>query len=262
MIAQEIPTIDWDGLQETKPWLKTEVWSPVPDVVTPGYLTAAPSDAIVLFDGTNLDKWQKPVIGYPANMDQAAATAKALFKQDQSIPQAAGWIVKDGVMIVKPGAGAIETKQDFGSCQLHVEWLSPTDPAKEGQMYSNSGVFLMKFYEVQVLNSYENKTYPNGQAGSLYKQHIPLVNASRPSGEWQSYDIIFDAPIIEKNKVVKPAKITVLHNGVLIQNGVELLGPTIYFQKPYNIVHPGKLPIVLQDHGDMVRFRNIWIREL
>jgi hypothetical protein len=217
----------------------TEIYKEL-EVVTPGEGTKAPSDAIVLFDGTNLDAW--------------------VSVNDEGL---APWKVENGIAIVEPGSGFIKTKQHFADVQLHIEWMSPVAEGKEGQLYSNSGVFFMGKYEVQVLNSFENPTYNNGQAGSVYKQHIPLVNASKAPGTWQEYDIIFMAPkFSEKGTVVSPARITVFHNGVLIQNNVELLGPTLYIGAPHYEAHEGKLPLYLQDHGDPVQFRNIWIREL
>lgn len=257
----EIPKIDWAGLQKTKPWEATEQWKPVPEKVTPGFITAPPSDAIVLFDGSNLEAWQKPKYSYGARMDEVTAIIAARAKQQEY--SEAEWLVKDGAMIVKPGGGPIETKQAFGDIQLHIEWLAPATEGKEGQGYSNSGVFLMGLYEIQVLNSYENKTYPNGQAGAMYKQHIPLVNASRPPGEWQSYDIVFNAPRFDEDgKLERTATITAFHNGVLIQNNAELEGPCVYIGKAHYVPHAEKLPLLLQDHGDKVRFRNIWVREL
>ncbi len=259
--AQEVKPVDWEELRKTEPWKKTEVWEPVPEKVVPGYWTAPPSDAIVLFGGKDLSHWHKPKYAYGVSMDNVQDILNA--KVNNPTHTAPEWTVKDGALVVKPGGGAIETKQAFGDVQLHLEWLSPTDPGKEGQAYSNSGVFLMGLYEVQILNSYENKTYPNGQAGSIYKQSIPMVNASRPPGEWQSYDIVFMAPRFDDaGNLEKPAYITVFHNGVLIQNNFELKGPAIYIGEPSYIPHPEKLPLLLQDHGDKVRFRNIWIREL
>ncbi len=261
MFAQEGTELDWDELQKTKPWHKSEVWDPIPEKVTPGILNSPPSDAIVLFDGTDLSAWQHPKFDYGARMDQVAAILDQKINHPEFTDP--GWIVKDGAMIVEPGTGAIETKRAFGDVQLHVEWLAPVDPGKKDQGYSNSGIFLMGLYEVQVLNSYENKTYSNGQAGSLYKQSIPLVNASRPPGEWQAYDIVFNAPkFTDDGTVEKPASITVFHNGVLIQNNFELKGPCVYIGEPYYIMHPAKMPLLLQDHSDKVRYRNIWIREL
>lgn len=261
VLAQEVIEIDWDELDKTEPWKATEQWEPVPPKVTPGTYTSAPSDAIVLFDGRDLNAWHTPKYDYGVRMDHVESIIKAKVNHPEHTPPQ--WTVKDGAMIVNPGTGAIETKQAFGDVQLHLEFLAPVDPGKEGQGYSNSGVFFMGLYEVQVLNSYENETYPNGQAGAVYKQHIPLVNASRPPGEWQSYDIVFNAPrFSEDGELERPAYLTVFHNGVLIQNHVELKGPAIYIGKPYYTPHPAKLPLLLQDHGNKVRFRNIWVRPL
>ena len=191
LIAQPIE-IDFSALQATKPWAATEQWEPKPAKVTPGIYTAPPSDATVLFNGSDLKAWHKPKYGYGTRMDQVESIIK--WKATHSENSAAEWTVKDGELIVKPGSGAIETNQSYGDVQLHIEWLTPEDPGKESQGYSNSGIFFMGLYEIQVLNSYENETYANGQAGSMYKQLIPLVNASRPPGEWQTYDIVFIAP--------------------------------------------------------------------
>ncbi|MCI5080930.1 MAG: DUF1080 domain-containing protein [Saprospiraceae bacterium] len=247
--------------QEMKPE-DTEVWEPEPVKVTPGVFTAPPSDAIVLFDGSDLSNWIRPKYTVGATLE----SIKTMIENQQKTnfegtdPE---WMVKDGAMIVKPGGGAIETKQKFGSVQLHIEFLCPYDPGKESQGYSNSGVFFMGMYELQVLNSYENRTYSNGQAGAMYKQHPPLVNASRPPGEWQMYDVVFNAPQFNRDGSVKtPASITVFHNGVLVQNHTVLEGPTLYIGKSSYVKHADKLPIVLQDHGNKVRFRNIWLREL
>ena len=201
---------------------------------------APPSDAIVLFDGTNLSSWES-----------------------QSGSEPADWFVEDGYFEVAPGTGGIRTKQGFGDVQLHVEWASPNPPRGEGQDNGNSGVFLMGMYEIQVLNSYENKTYPDGQASAVYGQYPPLVNATRPPGEWQVYDIIFRAPRFEDDgSLAAPATVTVLHNGVLVQNHVPLTGPTGHHQRPPYKKHESRLPIALQDHSHPVRFRNIWLREL
>jgi hypothetical protein len=217
----------------------TELWEPVPPMVTPGEGISAPSDAIILFDGSGLNEWTETT-GGPA-----------------------GWTVADGCMTVKPGTGIIKTKRVFGDCQLHIEWRSPAEVSGEGQGRGNSGIFLQDLYEVQVLDCYNNKTYSNGQTGSIYKQSIPLVNACKKPGEWQVYDIIYMAPRFNENgRVAVPARITVLHNGVLIQNNVEIRGTTEYIGSPRNVVHGLKEPLSLQDHGNLVSYRNIWIREL
>lgn len=249
--------------QEIDPEL-TEAWEPVPEKVTPGIFPGSPpSDAVILFDGKGLSQWRKTLVGYGGSMAEVEKVAKKRAAMTEYEEQDAEWEVKDGAMIVVPGTGAIETRRAFGDIQLHIEWLSPVDPGKTGQGYSNSGIFLMGTYEIQVLNSYENPTYSNGQAGAMYKQSIPLVNACRPPGEWQYYDIIFTAPrFAGDGSLIKPATITAFHNGILIQNHFELKGPCIYRGEPHYVPHPEKLPLLLQDHGDRVRFRNIWVREL
>ncbi len=216
----------------------TEVWEPVPALVTPGSGTSAPSDAIVLFDGKDLSQWEAEKGG------------------------AAPWTVSGGAMTVAPKKGGIKTKASFEDFQLHIEWRAPSVVKGEGQGRGNSGIFLQSNYELQVLDNYNNKTYSNGQAASLYKQTIPLVNACKKPGEWQAYDVIWTAPRFNDDGSVKsPARITVLHNGVLVQNHTELLGKTLYISKPFYEKH-GALPIMLQDHGDLVSYRNIWIRKL
>jgi Domain of Unknown Function (DUF1080) len=229
----------------------TEVWEPVPPVVTPGHENAAPpSDAIILFDGKNLDEWV-------SNRDKSPAR----------------WTVADGVMTVSKerGAGNIETKRTFRNYQLHVEWRIPENITGSDQARGNSGVFLASTgsgdagYELQILDSYNNKTYVNGQAGSMYKQGIPLVNPARKPGEWQSYDVVWMAPTFNADGSVKtPAYVTVLFNGVLVQNHFELQGETLYIGKPFYKQYD-KAPIKLQAHGDAsepISFRNIWVREL
>lgn len=259
--AQEVIEIDWEELRKTEPWRATEQWEPVPPKVSSGRHMAPPSDATILFDGNNLDAWHTPKHDYGVRMDHVKSIIKAKVNHPEHTPPQ--WDIKDGALVVKPGAGALETKQSFGDIQLHIEFLAPVDVGKEGQGYSNSGVFFMGLYEIQILNSYENETYPNGQAGAVYKQHIPLVNASRPPGEWQYYDIVFNAPrFSEKGELEQPAYMTVFHNGVLIQNHVELKGPAIYIGDPYYTPHPKKMPLLLQDHGNRVRYRNIWVRSL
>ena len=227
---------------EMEPWQRaelSEVWEPVPPVVVaePGQ---APSDAIVLFDGTDLEAWESASDGSEARWS----------------------IDADGALTVVAGAGGIRTKQEFCDVQLHLEWRTPAEISGEGQGRGNSGVFLQERYEIQVLDSYENETYPNGQAASLYKQSIPLVNASRPPGTWQSYDIIFMAPRFDASDALEKAgTVTVLHNGVLVQNHVEIQGTTEWIGPPQVDAH-GCAPLYLQDHGDEVSFRNIWIREI
>ncbi|MEN8227527.1 MAG: DUF1080 domain-containing protein [Bacteroidota bacterium] len=218
---------------------ETEDWSRKPEVITPGEGTHPPSDAILLYGGADdLDNWVSDSDG-PAK-----------------------WKAEDFLTVV-PKTGGIKSKQSFGDIQLHVEWRSPEVVKGDGQGRGNSGIFLMGKYEVQVLDSYENSTYYNGQAGSLYKQHIPLVNACRPPGQWQTYDIIFTAPRFNKDASLEsPAYVTVIHNGVLIQNHVELKGPTLFIGKPEYKQHPEKLPLGLQDHSNPVSYRNIWVREL
>ena len=217
----------------------TEAWEPEPAVVVPGEGAAPPSDAIVLFDGSDLSHWRQ-VDGKEAQ-----------------------WLVEDGAVTVAPGSGNIETRDGFGDVQLHIEWRTPAVVKGEGQGRGNSGIFLQKRYEVQVLDSHDNRTYSNGQAASIYKQHIPLVNASRGPGEWQAYDIVFEAPrFADDGALVTPAYVTVFHNGVLVQNHVELSGPTEYIGVPVYQAHPLREPLELQDHGNPVSFRKIWIREL
>ncbi len=219
----------------------TEVWYPVPAKVTPGATPGAPpSDAILLFDGKNLDAWKS------AGGDQPAA-----------------WNIVDGQMVVAPGTGDIQTREKFGDVQLHVEWLDPVlPPDKVNQDRGNSGVFLQDVYEVQVLDNFENKTYVNGMVGSIYKQFPPLVNAAWAAEHWQTYDIIFTAPrFAADGSLASPARLTVLLNGVLVQNNAVLQGGTTYVGTPSYQPH-GDMPLRLQDHGHLVRFRNIWLRKL
>ncbi len=217
---------------------------PQPPVVTPGTASTqdrtgkAPSDAIILFDGRDLSQW----------LDSDGNPAK--------------WKVENGYMEVVTGTGQIHTKQNFGSCQLHIDWATPAEVSGEGQGRGNSGVFLMNQYEVQVLDSYNNKTYPPGMAASVYSQSPPLVNASRAPGEWQTYDIIFRRPIFKGGKIAKPAIVTVFHNGILVQDHFEIMGTTAFKEVPKYEAHPDRMPISLQDHRNPTRFRNIWIREL
>jgi hypothetical protein len=207
-------------------------WS-APPVVTPGKTDHEPaSDATILFGGQDLSRW---------NHDGS-------------------WTVVDGAIIV--GKGALTSKDTFGNCQLHIEWSAPTPARGEGQDRGNSGVFLMGRYEIQVLDSFENVTYHDGQAGAIYKQTPPAVNAMRPPGEWNSYDIIWTAPKFdEEGTLTSPAYVTALHNGIVVLNHFELLGDTPYHRPPEYVAHEPKGPIALQDHGHPVRYRNIWIRE-
>jgi hypothetical protein len=217
---------------------------PQPAVVDPGPFTASappPSDAVVLFEGRSLDNWRSADDGHKP-------------------PR---WRVRDDYMEVVAGAGAISTARAFGDVQLHVEWMTPKPASGDGQDRGNSGVFLMGRYEVQVLDSYHNATYPDGQAGAIYGQHPPLVNASRPPGEWQTYDIVFLRPRFDATgRLVRPARVTVFHNGVLVQSGMILTGPTAHRARPPYSAHADALPLVLQDHGQPVRYRNIWARPL
>jgi hypothetical protein len=222
----------------------SEFWTPRPKIVTPGKATenaiiSPPSDAIVLFDGKDLSAWKSS-------------------DKEGGVPK---WIVKDKVLIATP-TGSIETKQHFENFQLHIEWRIAEDVTGEGQGRGNSGVYMQGKYEVQVLESYGSETYANGQAGSIYKQSPPLVNAMRKPGEWNVYDIIYSAPIFKKDGTYRiPPRITVIHNGVVVQNNTTILGTTEYIGFPKVIEH-GAGPILLQDHGNAVNFRNIWIREL
>jgi hypothetical protein len=220
---------------------------PNPPIITPGTCSTqdkpgtAPSDAVVLFDGKDLSHWQST----------AAVT---------DVPP--NWKVEDGCMVAEKGAGSAFTKESFGDIQLHIEWSVPTPAKGSGQGRGNSGVIIMGRYEVQVLDSYDNVTYADGQAGAVYGQYPPLVNACRPPGEWQSYDIIFEAPKFGADqKLVKPAYVTVLHNGVLIQNHREIIGAMAYKKLATYSFHGPELPLTLQYHGNAIRYRNIWVRK-
>lgn len=234
-------TVDVANAQLPTGWKQHDLRRPAPPVVTPGESNLplkAPSDAIVLFDGTDLSKWRSKNGGK------------------------AKWKVIDGVMESVPKSGYVFSKEKFGDCQLHVEWASPAKVKGNSQQRGNSGVYLMELFEVQVLDGYNNPTYADGNAGAIYGQYPPLVNASRKPGEWQSHDIIFKRPRFDGDKLVSPAVLTVLHNGVLVQNHSEAFGPSAW------LVHNEYDPSVtegslgLQDHGNPVRYRNIWIRPL
>lgn len=222
----------------------TEIFVPEVPIVQPGIKDSdPPADAIVLFNGNAIDNEWTDSRGNPSK-----------------------WVIQDGALVCVKGSGIIKTKRQFGSIQLHIEWKAPAEVQGNGQGRGNSGVYMQELYEVQVLDSYDNKTYRQGQAGSLYKQHAPLVNVSRKPGEWQSYDIIYTTPTFnpkDTTTYLTPPRITVLHNGVLIQNNVSLRGPTQYIGIPeYTIKVHGPKSLVLQDHGNPVAFRNIWVREL
>ncbi len=223
-------------------WPQHSMERPRPPVVDPGPErppVPAPSDAVVLFDGHDLSKWHS----------------------DRGGP--AGWKVQDGYMEVTPGTSNIQTTDAFGDCQLHVEFAEPVPATGESQERGNSGVYLQSTYEVQVLDSYHNDTYPDGQAAAIYGEYPPLVNASRPPGQWQTYDIIFHGPRFDAaGTLTRPARMTVFHNGVLVQDDAVLVGPTANQARPPYKAHPPRMPLLLQNHGNPVRFRTIWIREL
>jgi len=226
-------------------WKIHDLNRPVPPVIDPGTASTQdaagrpPSDAVVLFDGRDLSHW----------VDKNGKPAQ--------------WKVANGYMEVAAKTGNISTRDSFGDCQLHVEFAEPSPGVGESQERGNSGVFLMGLYEIQVLDSYQNKTYADGQASAVYGQYPPQVNASRPPAQWQTYDIVFHGPrFATDGKLLHPARVTVLHNGVLVQDNVELTGPTAHGERPPYKAGPDRLPLQLQDHGNPVRYRNIWIREL
>jgi len=254
--APKKPDENADGLGYTStPLIPGQKWHvhdrnrPHPPVEAPPAPSDAefakpPAGAIVLFDGKDLSKWQTRITRGPNKGKLAPA----------------GWKVENGYMEVVPKSGSIFTKEKFGDCRLHVEWRAPTPPEGTGQHRGNSGVFFCDGrYEVQVLDSYENETYADGQAAAIYGQHPPRVNVCRPPGQWQTYDITFTAPRFEGAKLVKPAVITVVHNGVVVQDKWEILGNTFHKRAPKYSPHPPEGSIQLQDHGSRVRFRNIWV---
>lgn len=224
---------------------------PLPPVVTPGTTACeAPSDAYVLFDGTDLSEW--------------VGTVSTNKKRRYNPTGEALWTVKDGYMEIN-GTGGLGSRKHFGDCQIHLEWMAPNSPAdlaKKDQGRGNSGVFIMGKYEVQVLDCYENTSYADGMTAALYGQKPALANACRPAGEWQTYDIIFKAPRFENGQAVSPANVTVLHNGVLVQNHEDFLGLSTFKKLPGYAPHAEKGPIYLQDHNNPIRYRNIWVREL
>jgi hypothetical protein len=225
---------------------QTEIWNPeIPMVQPAAKIGDPPADAIILFDGTDINKeWE----------EASRAGGKP-----------ATWIIKDGAMVSVKGSGSLKTKRVFNDFQLHVEWKTPSEITGSSQGRGNSGVYLQDLYEVQILDSWHNRTYRNGQAGAFYKQYAPLVNASRKPGEWQTYDIVYTAPLFGKDSTTyfTPPRATVFHNGILIQNNVALRGPTTFVGIPeYLIRKHGAGSIQLQQHGNPVAFRNIWIREL
>ena len=224
-----------------QPWSKWKVHDskrPQARVVTPGATDSEPpSDAVVLFDGKDASGW--------VGRDGGAIE----------------WTVGDGMMEVKPRTGDIQTKEQFGDCQLHIEWAAPAEVKGDSQGRGNSGIFLMGKFEIQVLDCYDNPTYADGAAASVYGQFPPLVNACRKPGEWQTYDILFVAPRFDGDKLVSPAYVTILHNGVMVQHHQEVTGPTGHRNvSAYDAPIPSEGPLRLQDHGDLVRYRNIWYR--
>jgi hypothetical protein len=239
-VSAQVPT--HRRAAELQQWAIHDEARPMARVVDPGPAgppAPVPADAIVLFDGRDLSAWTNAK-GAPA-----------------------GWQVRDDYMEAVKGSGSIVTKSAFGDCQLHVEWATPAAAVGSGQDRGNSGVFLMNMYEVQVLDSYNSKTYADGMAAALYGQFPPLVNASRKPGEWQTYDIVFHAPRFgDGGALLSPARMTVFHNGILVHDNEELTGPTVHKARPPYKAHASKLPISLQDHSHPVRFRSIWIREL
>ncbi|MCF7849718.1 MAG: DUF1080 domain-containing protein [Kiritimatiellales bacterium] len=219
-------------------WHVHDMERPLPKVVTPGKTDSqAPTDAIILFDGSNFDEW----------------TGK-----NGNIP----WKLCDGFMEVVPKAGSISTKRKFGDMQLHFEWAVPSHSEEVAQRKGNSGIYIMGYYEIQIMDAWENTAYPDGMAGAVYGQNPALVNVAKKPGEWQSFDIVFKAPVFKDGTLVSPAYVTVFQNGVLVQNHIEIYGPTAHNKAPSYKAHADKLPFVLQNHGEPVRFRNIWIREL
>jgi hypothetical protein len=230
------------------PWHVHDPARPHPRAVTPAAEPGAPpSDAVVLFDGKDLSQWTSAKLG---KTSYTSSEAKA------------PWKLGDGYFEVLPGSGDIASKQKFADVQLHVEWMEPPGIGGVSQNRGNSGIFLMGLFEIQVLDSYQNRTYSDGQAGAIYGQWPPLVNATKPPGQWQTYDIVFEAPRFSGQKLTRPAAMTVFLNGVLLHNHKEAMGPTVYREVPRYSAGPAEGPVVLQDHGSPVRFRNTWARRL
>jgi hypothetical protein len=228
------------------PWHVHDPDRPHPHIVTPGATPgAAPSDAIVLFDGNDLSHWAQ--YGTGADKDKLVDPK---------------WTVGNGYFEVGAHTGGLITREKFGDCQLHVEWSSPTEVRGTSQGRGNSGVLLMSRYEIQVLDMWDNPTYADGQAGAIYGQWPPLANPARKPGEWNTYEIVFEAPKFEGEKLVKPAYVTVFYNGVMVHNRKELMGPMVYRQVAHYTPHGAEEPLMLQDHNNPVRYRNIWIRRL
>jgi hypothetical protein len=245
--AQAKPKLGYTDtpMQPYGKWRVHDGTRPQPPVITPGMFSTQdapgkpPSDAVVLFDGSDLSRWRGRG-GGPA-----------------------AWKLEDGAMVAAPRAGSVRSADEFGDCQIHVEWAAPTPPRGRDQGRGNSGIEIMGRYEIQVLDSFDNLTYPDGQAAAIYGQYPPLVNASRPPGQWQAYDIIFTAPRFRPDGTVEtPAYVTLFHNGVLVHNHTPLLGSVAFRALARYSPHPPKGPLVLQDHGNPVRFRNIWVREV
>lgn len=232
-------------------WRVHDLNRPHPPVVNPGTAVPPdqpgrpPSDADVLFDGKDLSQWLEPVEGTGSGS-----------------PQAPRWKVENGYMEVVPKTGSIVSREKFGDCQIHVEWASPREVQSSSQGRGNSGVLIMSRYEIQVLDSYENVTYADGQASAVYGQQPPLVNASRPPGEWQAYDIVWEAPRFDGDKLVKPAYVTVFHNGVLVHHHQEVLGAVQHRAVAKYRPHGAEEPLLLQNHSNPVRYRNVWVRRL
>ena len=252
-MAQTAPATNHDlGFTDTPmlpglPWHVHDPARPHPKVVTPASVPGgAPSDAVVLFDGTSLSHWH-------------AVHSDITHEGNAGAPE---WRLGDGYMEVVPKTGDIESNEKFGDMQLHLEWASPVPATGTSQGRGNSGVFLMGRFEVQVLDAWDNPTYADGQAGAIYGQWPPLANPAKKPGEWNTYDILFEAPRMDGDKVLKPAYITVIYNGVVVQNHQEAMGPTIYRHVAEYVAQPAEDSIRLQNHGNPVRFRNIWVRRL